>query len=202
MRYQGILVLTALLACAAADATAAPEPMPGWGRPLMPPVEPIAGAEALVRRGMEGLVAFMSQRPRPTGMKLAAYLKDQVASRFDFAFMARTALGPMARGMSDAQRADVVQQIEEDFLAALSRHLANYSDQQLRFSWPHHGRANRTVVSVAILNPRGYPNRLDFRLYYGREGWKVYDVVANGSSAVSYYRQRFLRRWEGLYSGR
>jgi phospholipid transport system substrate-binding protein len=163
---------------------------------------PIAGAEEVVRQGLEGLVAFMGQRPRPTGMKLAAYLKEQIAGRFDFDFMTRVALGPMRHRMARAQQADLVQKIEQDFLQTLTRHLASYRGQQLRFFPPHQGRANRTRVGVAILNPRGYPSRLDFRLYYGRAGWKVYDVVANGNSAVGYYREKILREWRGPYAGR
>ena len=30
-------------------------------------------------------------------------------------------------------------------------------------------------------------------MYYGKDGWKVYDVAANGNSAVNYYRQKFSR---------
>ena len=37
----------------------------------------------------------------------------------------------------------------------------------------------------------GYPAELDFRLYRGTDGWKVFDVVANGSSALVYYRDYF-----------
>jgi len=201
MRYKS-LILAATLAFAALDAMAAPGGGPGWQRPIMPRAQSIAAAEDVVRQGMEGLVAFMGQRPRPTSMKLAAYLKDQVASRFDFDFMARIALGPMQRRMSAAQLADLVQKIEQDFLETLSRHLAAYSGQQLRFFPPHPGWANRTRVSVAILNPRGYPNRLDFRLYYGKGGWKVYDVVANGNSAVGFYRGKLMREWRRPYATR
>ncbi|MCB1882186.1 MAG: ABC transporter substrate-binding protein, partial [Gammaproteobacteria bacterium] len=36
-----------------------------------------------------------------------------------------------------------------------------------------------------------YPARLDFRFYLAEDGWKVFDVAANGSSAVMHYRQQF-----------
>jgi phospholipid transport system substrate-binding protein len=50
---------------------------------------------------------------------------------------------------------------------------------------------------VAILQASGYPANLDFRFYRGKTGWKVFDVAANGSSALTYYRQYFARKMNG-----
>ncbi len=44
---------------------------------------------------------------------------------------------------------------------------------------------------MAVRGAQGMPSELDFRLYRGNDGWKVFDVVANGSSAVVYYRDYF-----------
>jgi phospholipid transport system substrate-binding protein len=98
--------------------------------------------------------------------------------------------------MSGDQIANVVQQIEQDFLGTLTRHLASFDNQKIRYFRPRHGRGNRAMVTVGITNPGTYPTRLDFRLYRQGGDWKVYDVVANGNSAVNYYRQKFARSWQ------
>ncbi len=109
--------------------------------------------------------------------------------------MAKASLGPAYRRMTAEQRADLTQKIEQDFLQTLSGGLAGYSNQKVKFFRPRQGSGQRASVTVGIANPGGYPSRLDFRLYHGAEGWKVYDVAANGNSAVNYYRQRFARNW-------
>ena len=46
---------------------------------------------------------------------------------------------------------------------------------------------------MAVLNPGSYPARLDFRLYRNGENWLVYDVSANGQSAIVHYRNQLMR---------
>jgi phospholipid transport system substrate-binding protein len=146
----------------------------------------------------------MGQQPRPTGLKLAAFVEGEIAGYFDFEAMARLALGPRYQRMSEAQRADLVQQIEQDFLQTLTRRLARFDDPSVRYFRPRRGYGNRAMVTVGLSNPGGYPARLDFRLYQGTDGWKVYDVAANGNSAVAYYRQMLARAWAqpAPYGGR
>jgi phospholipid transport system substrate-binding protein len=145
----------------------------------------------LVRQGIDELIAFMGQRPRPTGMKVAAFLEQNVAPAFDFDYMARMAMGPAYMYLSEAQRSDLQQKIAEDFLGVLSRRLAGFSSQRVRYFRAHRGYRGEVTVTVGIANAEGYPARLDFRLYNSGDGWKIYDVAANGRSAVSFYRRKF-----------
>jgi phospholipid transport system substrate-binding protein len=47
---------------------------------------------------------------------------------------------------------------------------------------------------MGILRAGAYPTRIDFRFYRGESGWKIFDVSANGSSALAFYRQYFARQ--------
>ncbi len=191
MRFKVILLSVALSLFAAA-ATALPPRASGWpyGAPQRPA---LADAGAIVRTGMEQLLDFLQQQPRPSALKLAAFLDQKVTPYFDFEYMARSAVGPAYRRMSAEQRTGVVQKIEQDFLETLSKRLAGFENQKVRYFPARRGRGHRTSVTVGIGNPGRYPARLDFRMYHGKEGWKVYDVAANGNSAVNYYRQKFSR---------
>ncbi|MCU7868794.1 MAG: ABC transporter substrate-binding protein, partial [Candidatus Thiodiazotropha sp. (ex Lucinoma borealis)] len=49
-------------------------------------------------------------------------------------------------------------------------------------------------VRVGILQSGGYPANIDFRFYRSKAGWKVFDVSANGNSAIAFYRQHFVNK--------
>jgi phospholipid transport system substrate-binding protein len=189
-------LLTAGLLLAVGSASSAPAiaPLPGtgWQRP-MPPGIAAPDAGTMIRKGVDELLQFMNQKPRPTGLKLAAFLEENLASRFDFEYMARMAVGPGFQRLSTERRADLVQRLEQDFLETLTKRLAGYDGQKVRFFRTRQGRGNRSSVVMGIANPGGYPSMLEFRLYLGRDGWKVYDVSANGNSAVTYYRRQLAR---------
>ncbi|MCB1726202.1 MAG: ABC transporter substrate-binding protein, partial [Gammaproteobacteria bacterium] len=69
--------------------------------------------------------------------------------------------------------------------------------QQVRFLPPRAGNDGKTAqVSAAVLNPGSYPARLDFRLYRSGNQWRVYDVAANGQSAIVHYRQQLMRQMQ------
>ena len=81
---------------------------------------------------------------------------------------------------------------EAQFLTTLSERLSGYDGQQVKFLPMRLNRDRRTgEASITLLNPGRYPARIDFRFYKGKAGWKVYDVAANGQSAVAHYRREF-----------
>ena len=41
------------------------------------------------------------------------------------------------------------------------------------------------------MQPTGIPTKLEFRFYKSTDGWKIFDVKAEGNSAVVYYRKQF-----------
>ena len=93
-----------------------------------------------------------------------------------------------------AARRAMVEQIQQSFLGTMAEKLGGYEQQQVRFLPPRGGQGGRTAqVSVAVLNPGTYPARLDFRLYRNGDDWLVYDVSANGQSAIVHYRNQLMR---------
>ena len=106
--------------------------------------------------------------------------------------MAKSAAGPAYQKMSPAQRAKISKEIKINFLTTMAKRLTSYDKQRVRYLAHRVSADQRTaVVGVAILSPRSYPARLDFRFYKGKQGWRVFDVMANGQSAVVYYRRQF-----------
>ncbi|MGD2083785.1 MAG: ABC transporter substrate-binding protein [Chromatiales bacterium] len=189
-----VIGISALLLGVAAAAPAQAY-YPGGPQYRAQPTEEAPTPKAIVVRGFGKLIAFLrSDRPR-TPKTVAMFLETEIAPYFDFEHMAQWAAGPRYRAMSPKQRAAMEQELKEDFLTTLTERLAGYSDQQVRFLPTRSRSADQQTVSVAIQNPSGYPARIDFKFYRSDEGWKVFDVAANGSSAIVYYRQMFNRSW-------
>ncbi len=173
----------------------APPRMPG-AMPMRPPVPaprkyPADSPAALVQKGLSDLVARLQSRnldPR----SLEIYLQEKVAPYFDFEYMAKSAAGNMYRYMSDEQKQRMSQRIERQFLSTMVQRLVSYNNQEIQVMSQRLNQNGRTgTVTTAISGPRGYPTRLDFRFYKAKSGWKVFDVMANGQSAVIHYRRQF-----------
>ncbi|MCB1725425.1 MAG: ABC transporter substrate-binding protein [Gammaproteobacteria bacterium] len=160
-----------------------------------PAAAPVAAAPAVaLRNGVDKLLAFLGSEPRPSADALGAFLDSEIAPFFDFEYMAESAGGRLYERMGADERSAVVASIKQSFLAKMAEKLAGYSDQQVRFLPPRADAGGRTAqISAAVLNPGSYPARLDFRLYRKGEQWLVYDVAANGRSAIVHYRNQIMR---------
>ena len=89
---------------------------------------------------------------------------------------------------------ELARSVKQMLLSTLAKRLTSYENQDVRFYPPRRAGENEVKVRVAILQAGGYPANLDFRFYRSASGWKVFDVAANGSSALTYYRQHFSRK--------
>ncbi len=151
------------------------------------------GPKQVLREGVGKLITFMGQPDRPDAVRIQAFLDAEIAPYFDFDYMTQWVAGRQYRTMNAAQRGQMKNQLEATFLGALAKRLGGYSNQKIQVLRARRGRGNEVTVGVGILQPGGYPAKMDFRFYRSNEGWKVFDVAANGSSALVYYRQQFKR---------
>lgn len=165
-------------------------PMPYGAAPR---VTPTAEADRVLREGMKKLLDFLAQEEKPNKLQVAAFLDKEIAPYFDFAYMAKWVAGRGYARMNSDKREALAAKLEARFLGALAKQLAKYKGQQVRFLRPRMGSRGSVNVPVAILRPGGYPSKLEFRMYRAPDGWKVYDVAANGRSVSSYYRVQFKR---------
>ena len=169
---------------------------PGYGYPQPSQITPqqTAGPGEVLKEGVTKLLQFMRQKERPSPESIEGYLDNEIAPYFDFAYMAKWTAGPAYRNMDGRQRSMLEQKIKEMLLSSLSQRLGSYDNQDVRFFRPRRVGQNEVMVRLGILRAGGYPARIDFRFYRGESGWKVFDVSANGSSALAFYRQYFARQ--------
>ena len=157
---------------------------------------------ALLREGVDKLLVFMRSEQASSPDELAAFLDTEVAPFFDFDYMAKVAAGGMYRMMSEQQRSEMADKLKITFLGTLADRLGGFDGQEVKFLAARVNPDGRTgSASMAVVNPGSYPARIDFRFYRSGETWKIYDVLANGQSAVAYYRREFrqmMRAGQGM----
>lgn len=156
----------------------------------------------ILEDGLNRMKRFFEQGGADDPAELYTFLRDQVTPFFDFERMAAWVSGPYYREMSDRQRTVLRNRLQENFLRVLADQLGTFSKPQPRvdFLQPRRVGPNQMDISARVLPSQGYPIRLTFRLWRGPQGWKVIDVSANGTSAVRYYRQQFIKqiRYSGI----
>lgn len=121
------------------------------------------------------------------------FLDSQLAQFFDFEQMARWASGYHYNRMNSAQQYIFQSNLKKMFFTAFARIVSAYGDAQpqVEFLPPRRQGYNEVIVTARVIPANSYAIRLDFRFVQGSQGWKIYDVGTNGSSAVAYYRAYF-----------
>jgi phospholipid transport system substrate-binding protein len=153
-----------------------------------------ASPQQILRQGIDRLKGFLSRGGAPTEQEAKAFLDSEISGYFDFAYMAKWAGGQAFAQMSQREQQQFTAKLKGMFFGALARNLGAYSNPVPRIEIypPRSSRSSNEVqVRAAVMPHRGYPVRLEFRFYRAPDGWKIFDVKANGNSAVAYYRQHF-----------
>ena len=183
---------------AAANAGNPPAGAPGVSGPSAPreadrtPSHP----HEIVRYGIAQLQAHLNQHRNRDAQRIEAFLGTTIALFFDFETMGRWAAGPFYRRLQPSERERFHAKIRDLFLGALARNLGSYGGTlpAVRVLPPMVRRwGDEMVVRAQVALPRTYPIAVDFRFYRRGNEWRIFDVAANGFSAVTYYRRHFAR---------
>ena len=158
----------------------------------VPPRVQQSPAEVL-KQGIEQLTQYLGQRGGPNTAPLNIFLENNIAPFFDFEYMTKWTAGPRARYMTPQQGAAMQQKLRRLFMAGMVEKLAQYRHGRVVFLRPTGNPQTGEVVLRLVAYQQGQPQpqRLSFRMYRGQKGWKVFDVSANGQSALAFYRAQF-----------
>lgn len=145
----------------------------------------------LLKEGINKLTNFIKSGKAANQAQARAFLVNEIAPYFDFAYMTRWSAGPAWRRMGPEQRARMQEQLTESFMTTLVQKLGSYTSQPIRYFTPRGQSRNDVHVRAWIMQPTGIPTKLEFRFYLSDRGWKIFDVKADGNSAVVHYRRQF-----------
>lgn len=147
---------------------------------------------SVLRAGIETLTGYLGNNQEIPPEQLRGFLEQKLVPYFDFNRMAFWAAGSVNRHLAPEQRKQLTVLLKERFLSAMADQLTGYKSSRIQYLRPRgNPRRGNVTLGVRVFGSNSYPVQIDFKLYRGREGWKVYDVVANGVSAISHYRNEF-----------
>jgi phospholipid transport system substrate-binding protein len=120
-------------------------------------------------------------------------VQEIVLPRFDFELISRYVLGRYWRQASTAQQQAFIEGFRSLLVRTYAHALLNYSDQDIRYLSVRADKDGARVLVPTQVAAAGAPAiPIDYKLYRdGGGAWKVYDVVIDGISLVSTYRNNF-----------
>lgn len=203
---RAVLLMVAVL-LPTSGLLAAPAPyapyQPSYPQPYTTPYAPndLAEPAMILRRGIDILTGYLDDNKGIRPDQLRQFLEQEIIPFFDFQRMSYWAAGTLNRYFTPPQRERFTRELRERFIGAMLEQLTGYQQTRLQYLRPRGDlRSGDVSLGVKVFSANTYPVQLDFHFYRGTEGWKVYDVVANGNSAVNHYRNEFslLARQYGI----
>jgi phospholipid transport system substrate-binding protein len=149
--------------------------------------------EELIKATFEEAKATVKQTQDPK--KLRAIAEQKLLPYFDFDQMTRLAVGPGWRTATPEQRNALTGSFRallvNTYNSALNQ-ASNLLEKTLEVKQVQKGSDPKEVtVRTAIRSPSKPPVAIDYRMQDSGKGWKVYDVVVEGVSLVTTYRNEF-----------
>jgi phospholipid transport system substrate-binding protein len=120
-------------------------------------------------------------------------LRDLLEKHFDFADMARIALGYHWRELSQSQRAQFTQLFTAFIENAYLSKVQNYSGQKVAVLDQNSEGKGFARVRSQILQQGKEPIKVDYLLRDMGGDWKIYDVTVDAISIIANYRNQFNR---------
>jgi phospholipid transport system substrate-binding protein len=120
-------------------------------------------------------------------------LRQIVAQTFDFTEMAKSALGYHWKEITAAQQQEFTSAfiafIEDSYLSKIN----DYRGQVVNFLRVSNEGPQYAQVATDIVQPKGDPIHVNYRLLQEGSTWKIYDVTVDAISIIANYRNQFNR---------
>lgn len=158
---------------------------------LAPPVSAGEPLEA-IRSSTDQIIGILQD----TCLRERPELRDQklwgiISSRFDFDEMARRSLALHWRERSQAERAEFKELFSRLLYRTYVEKLKGYTDEKIEY--PGEEISDRNAVVKTKLFTKSQEIAITYKLKEKSSSWRVYDVVIEGVSLVSNYRNQFHR---------
>ncbi len=126
--------------------------------------------------------------------KLNALVDSTVMPHVDFRRMTALSVGRNWRSATPDQQKQLMDEFRALLIRTYSGALSSVADQKVRMR-PLRANPQDTdvIVRSEVLQPRGEPIQLDYRMMKAADGWKIYDVNVLGVWLVETYRTQFAQ---------
>ncbi len=156
---------------------------------------PAEGARALVQTTADKVIDKVKHDRdalRKDPVRLHQLVDELIIPHFDFERMSRWVLGKYWRKANKQQQAQFVDEFRNLLVRTYATALLEYSDQNIKYL-PLHAESGAKSVTVKTVIEQSSSSKvpINYRMYPGETGWKVFDVSIDGVSLVSTYRNSF-----------
>jgi phospholipid transport system substrate-binding protein len=119
-------------------------------------------------------------------------LRQILSARFDFAEMAKRALGSNWRRRTPQEQEEFIRLFTDVLERAYAELIEAYTDEKIVYVNERIDGVHADVASK-ILTSKGEEYSINYKVHLISNEWKVYDVVAENISLVNNYRSQFNR---------
>jgi len=128
-------------------------------------------------------------------------LRAIAARNFDFAYMARFAMGTHWKSLTPAQRKEFVplftDHVMDTYLGTLQQSTVDAAGRGLKDRVSYDGTDRATVYSEVKMPSLADPLAVNYSLRKNEDGWKLYDIVVDNVSTMANYRDEFNQTING-----
>lgn len=124
--------------------------------------------------------------------KIIELVDKIVVPHFDFVRISAWVLGKHWRLATPEERGRFVNAFQDLMVNTYATALLEYSDYKITYTPVRMGEGDRVVMVRTNVERAGADAiNLDYRMYHGKQGWKVFDILVDNVSLVANYRSSF-----------
>jgi phospholipid transport system substrate-binding protein len=121
-------------------------------------------------------------------------VEEKILPHFDFNRMTQMAVGKYWRTASAEQKQSLAREFKAMLMRTYTKAFTGYHDQAVEVKPLKLSPTDTDVTVKTLFNKPGSPSvAINYEMYKGAEGWKVYDLSIEGAGLVSAYRGTFAK---------
>ncbi len=149
-----------------------------------------AAARAVIAETVEEVLAVLRDESSPTEARIRS-LEEIVYGRFDLYVMSRLVLARNWKRFSDEQKEQYVAEFKQYLTNSYGNRIERYDQQDVEIVGEREEPRGDVVVKTRIRGGEFEGALVEYRLRSQDSEWRVIDVVIEGISMVSNYRDQF-----------
>lgn len=152
-----------------------------------------AEAVAAVKKFQDGQLAIVQKLGQMNVQQRYDALRPAIGATFDLPDMARMVHGAGWESLTDAQKAEWAEVLADYIAASYAAHLEGFNGKGFERDDKTAARDGALVVTTRITLDKGPPMAVDYVVRRTPQGWKIGDILAEGSISELAQWRRALR---------
>jgi phospholipid transport system substrate-binding protein len=164
---------------------------------LLPMASVMAGGLQAPQQVIQSISEQLQQRLQDKSFtrdfaQVTRFVDGVIQPHADFDVIAPLVLGKHWKTAAPAERERFKNEFRTLLVRSYSRAFVEYNNWTLRFQpVTAAGEGKKVIVKSEVLQQGQKPVQVDYRMFQGKGGWKVYDIIIEGVSLVTNYRTSF-----------